>query len=55
MQDLLQVAEKQNIKNAKEIIAQILDIVSQWTKYAVKYKVKTDFIHIIQENLILNV
>jgi serine/threonine-protein kinase HipA len=53
MQDLLQVAEKQNIKNAKEMIAQILDIVSQWTKYAVKYKVKTDFINIIQENLIL--
>ena len=53
MQDLLQVAEKQDIKNAKEIIAQILDIVSQWTTYANKYQVTTKFINTIQENLIL--
>jgi serine/threonine-protein kinase HipA len=55
MRDLLQVAEKQNIKNAKEIIEQILDIVSQWTKYANKYKVKTEFINVIQENLMLKI
>ena len=47
------MAEKQNIKNGKGIIAQIFDIVSQWTKYAAKYKVKTEFINIIQDNLIL--
>ena len=51
MQDLLQVAEKQSIKNAKEIIEQILDVVSQWNKYAEKYKVKKEFINIIKENL----
>ena len=55
MRDLLQVAEKQNIKNAKEIIAQILGIVSQWNKYANRYKVNTKFINIIQENLILKI
>ena len=53
MQDLLQIAEKQDIKNAKEIIKQIVDVVSQWTAYANKYKVKPEFIKRIQENLIL--
>ena len=53
MQDLLQIAEKQDIKNAKEIIKQILDVVAQWTTYANKYKVKPEFIKVIQENLIL--
>ena len=53
MQDLLTVAKKQNIKNAKKIIEQILYIVSQWSNYAYKYKVKNEFIKIIEENLIL--
>ena len=53
LRDLLQVAEKQNVKNAKEIIEQIQDSVSQWTTYAKKYKVKTAFIKQIQENLLL--
>jgi len=53
--DLLQVAEKQNIKNKKEIIEQILDVVSQWTKYASRYKVKKEFINRIQENLLLKI
>ena len=55
MQDLLQVAEKQNIKNAKEIVYQALEVVSQWTKYANRYKVKKEFINIIQENLKLKI
>ena len=55
IQDLLQVAEKQNIKNAKEIIGQILNIISQWNKYAKKYNVKTEFINIIQKNLRLKI
>ncbi|MCL2510767.1 MAG: type II toxin-antitoxin system HipA family toxin [Bacteroidales bacterium] len=55
MQDLLQVAEKQSIKNAKEIIEQTLDIVSQWNKYAQKNKVKTAFANIIHDNLILKI
>jgi len=55
MQDLLQVAEKQNIKNAKGIIEQILDIVSQWNKYAQRCNVKTEFFNIIQNNLILKI
>jgi serine/threonine-protein kinase HipA len=55
MQDLLQVAKKQSIKNAKEIIEQILDIVSQWTKHANNYKVKNEFINVIQENLMLKI
>jgi serine/threonine-protein kinase HipA len=53
MQDLVQVAEKQDIKNAKEIIKQIFDVVSQWTAYANKCKVKPEFVKIIQGNLIL--
>ena len=53
MRDLLQIAEKQDIKNTKEIIKQILDVVAQWTIYANKYKVKPEFIKAIQENLIL--
>ena len=53
MQDLLQVAEKQDIRNAKEIMEQILTVVSQWEKYAQKYKVKTEFAKIIRDNLIL--
>jgi Uncharacterized protein related to capsule biosynthesis enzymes len=53
MQDLLQVAEKQNIKNAKEIIEQIHDVVSRWATYARKYKVKPEFIDAIQGNLML--
>jgi serine/threonine-protein kinase HipA len=53
MQDLLQVAEKQDIKNAKGIIEQMLYVVSQWTEYASKYKVKTKFTKTIQDNLIL--
>jgi serine/threonine-protein kinase HipA len=55
MQDLLQVAEKQDIKNAKEITGQVLDVVSQWTNYANKYKVKNEYINLIQENLILKI
>jgi serine/threonine-protein kinase HipA len=54
MQDLLQIAEKQDIKNSKEIIKQIIDVVSQWTVYANKCKVKPAFTKSIQENLILN-
>jgi len=50
-QDLLQVAEKQDIKNAKEIIEQIGDTVSQWRVYANRYKVKPEFINIIEENI----
>ena len=50
MKDLLQIAEKQDIRNAKTIIAQILDVISQWTKYAQQYKVKKEFINTIQEN-----
>ena len=53
MQDLLKVAEKQDIKNQKEIIGQIFDVVSQWTAYANKYKVRPEFIKTIQENLML--
>ena len=53
--DLLQVAEKQGIKNAKEIIEQVFDVVSQWAKYATRHKVKNEFINVIQENLILKI
>ena len=53
LQDLLQFAEKQDIKNAKEIVQQILDVVAKWTAYAEKYNVNPEFIKTIQENLIL--
>jgi serine/threonine-protein kinase HipA len=54
LQDLLQISDKQDIKNAKEIIKQIIYVVSQWTIYANKYKVKPEFTKTIKENLILN-
>jgi serine/threonine-protein kinase HipA len=53
MQDLLQVAERQDIKNSKTIIEQTLDVAAQWSVYANKYDVKPQFTKIIQENLIL--
>ena len=53
MQDLLTVAEKQDIRNAKEIIEQISYIVARWTAYANKCKVKPEFTKTVQENLIL--
>ena len=55
MQDLLQVAEKQDIKDAKAIENQVLEVVSQWPKYANRYNVKKDFINLIQENLMLKI
>ena len=51
--DFLQVADKQGIRNEKEIVEQIHAVVSQWTKYAQKYKVKTEFAKSIRDNLIL--
>ena len=53
LQDLLQFAEKQDIKNAKEIVQQILDVVAQWSIYAKNYNVNPEFIRTIQENLML--
>jgi serine/threonine-protein kinase HipA len=53
LQDLLQIAEKQDIKNSKEITQQILDVVAQWAIYANKYSVNPEFIKTIQENLLL--
>jgi len=53
LQDLLQFAEKQDLKNAKEIVQQILGVVAQWNIYAKKYNVNPEFIRTIQENLIL--
>ena len=38
---------------AKEIIEQIVDIVSRWTTYANKCKIKPEFTKQIQENLLL--
>jgi serine/threonine-protein kinase HipA len=55
IRDLLQIAEKQSVKNAKEIVEQVLEVVSQWTTYANRYKVKKEFIKIIQENLMLKI
>jgi serine/threonine-protein kinase HipA len=37
--DLTQVAKRMNIKKSKEIVDSVLDIVSNWKKYAKKAKV----------------
>jgi len=46
MEDLLVMAEKADIKNARKIIMQIIDVVSQWDKYAHDIGVKP--VHIEQ-------
>ena len=49
--DLLQVAEKADVKNAKEIIQQIIDVVSQWEIYAKAADVKPEHATSIQQTL----
>jgi serine/threonine-protein kinase HipA len=49
--DLLQVAQKADVKNAKEIIQHITDIVSNWETYAKDAEVKPEYITSIKGTL----
>ena len=49
--DLLQVAQKADVKNAKAIIQQTIDIVSDWERYAKAAAVKPEHIASIQQTL----
>ena len=53
--DLLEVAEKMAVKNAKTIVWQITDVVSQWKNYAQSVGVKPEHIEQIGKNLRLNI
>ena len=52
--DLLEIAVKMDIKNAKEIVQKIIDLVSQWENYAQTADVKPEYIEQIQKTLRLN-
>jgi len=49
--DLLQVARKADIKHAKAIIEQVIDVVSNWEIYAKSVEVKPEFISSIRKTL----
>jgi serine/threonine-protein kinase HipA len=49
--DLLQVAQKADVKNAREIIQQIIEIVSNWEVYAKAAEVRPEHIIQIQRTL----
>jgi len=53
--DLLEVAEKMAVKNAKTIVLQITDVVSQWKNYAQSVEVTPEYIEQIGKNLRLNI
>jgi serine/threonine-protein kinase HipA len=49
LKDLLMVAEKSDIKNAQQIVRQIIEVVSQWKTYAREADVKPKHITQIQQ------
>jgi serine/threonine-protein kinase HipA len=49
LNDLLLVADKSDIKNAQEIVQQVIEVVSQWKNYACKADVKPKHIAQIQQ------
>jgi serine/threonine-protein kinase HipA len=49
LKDLLEVAEKSDIKNAREIIRQTIETVSQWSAYAREVEVKPEHITHIRQ------
>jgi serine/threonine-protein kinase HipA len=49
LKDLLTVAGKSDVKNAREIVQQVLDVVSQWKNYAREAGVKPKYITQIQQ------
>jgi serine/threonine-protein kinase HipA len=49
LKDLLEVAEKSDIKNAREIIRQVIETVSQWSAYAREAEVKPKHITHIRQ------
>ena len=50
-EDLLQVALKADVKNAKEIIQQTIEVVSNWESYAKAIEIKPEHITSIQRTL----
>jgi serine/threonine-protein kinase HipA len=51
--DLMAVAPAADIRNPREIIEQVSQIVSQWKQYATTVEVPESFVSQISENLIL--
>lgn len=51
--DLLAVGKKMNIKNAEEIINNVVSVVSNWTKYAKNVGVDKKLIQAIQKTIII--
>ena len=51
MKDLLTVANNAGIKNASIIVKQIIDVVSDWEKYAKDVNVKSEHIAQIKQTL----
>jgi len=49
--DLFEVAQKADVKNTKEIIQQIIEVVSNWYIYAKEAEVKPEYISQIQQTL----
>ena len=49
--DLFEVAQKADVKNTKEIIQQIIEVVSNWYIYAKEAEVKPEYISQIQKTL----
>jgi serine/threonine-protein kinase HipA len=49
LKDLLRVAGKSDIKNAQEIVQQIIEVVSQWKNYAHEADVNPKHIKQIQQ------
>lgn len=54
-EDILAVGTKMNIKNPKETIDKVIEIVSNWTKYAKNAEVDSEKIKAIQETLELSI
>jgi len=49
--DLLMMADKADVKNARKIIRNVIDVVSNWEQYAQNAGVKTVYIKQIKQNL----
>ena len=51
--DLIQVAQKADIKNVMEIIPQVTEVISKWDVYAKAAEVKPDHIIQIKQTLLI--
>ena len=51
--DFISIAEQNSIRNPKKILAECLEIVDNWEKYANQYEVETKLKEAISQTLIL--